>query len=112
MRMLRDFLARSAIAALFLLSLFVASHAADLTFEKDRIRLLTTGGRAHDLTVELAIDPEQREQGLMHRRQLAPDHGMLFDFGETRRGDDVDAEYLSAARHALHRRGRHRSNHS
>ncbi|AUX76212.1 MULTISPECIES: DUF192 domain-containing protein [Sinorhizobium] len=85
MRMLRDFLARSAIAALFLLSLFVASHAADLTFEKDRIRLLTTGGRAHDLTVELAIDPEQREQGLMHRRQLAPDHGMLFDFGETRR---------------------------
>ncbi|PDT55162.1 MULTISPECIES: DUF192 domain-containing protein [Sinorhizobium] len=85
MRMLRDFLARSAIAALFLLSLFVASHAADLTFEKDRIRLLTSGGRAHDLIVELAIDPEQREQGLMHRRQLAADHGMLFDFGETRR---------------------------
>ncbi|APG84448.1 DUF192 domain-containing protein [Sinorhizobium americanum] len=85
MRMLHGRLARSAIAALFSLSLFLASHAAAITFEKDRIRLLTSGGKAHDLTVELAIEPEQREQGLMHRRQMAPDHGMLFDFGETRR---------------------------
>ena len=85
MLMLRDLLARSAIAALFLLSLTVSLLAADVTFEKDRIRLLTRAGQAHDLTVELAIEPDQREQGLMHRRQMAPDHGMLFDFGETRR---------------------------
>ncbi|ACP25189.1 exported protein [Sinorhizobium fredii NGR234] len=85
MRMLRGLVARSAIAALFLLSLSVLSLAADVAFETDRIRLLTGGGQAHDLTVELAIAPEQREHGLMFRRQMAPDHGMLFDFGETRR---------------------------
>jgi uncharacterized membrane protein (UPF0127 family) len=85
MRMLRDLLARSAVAALFLLSVFVSSVAADMSFGKDTIRLVTSGGRGHDLTVELAIEPEQREQGLMYRRQMAEDHGMLFDFGETRR---------------------------
>jgi uncharacterized protein len=77
--------ARSAIAALFLLSLLVSSVAADVSFARERLRLVTGEGRAHDLTVELAIDPDQREQGLMYRRQMAPDHGMLFDFGETRR---------------------------
>ncbi len=46
--------------------------------------VITASGRTHDLTVELAVDPSQREQGLMYRRQMAPDHGMLFDFGETR----------------------------
>ncbi|AFL52173.1 uncharacterized membrane protein (UPF0127 family) [Sinorhizobium fredii] len=85
MHTLRDFLARSAISALFLLSVLVSSLAADVSFDRDKIRLFTSGGRAHDLTVELAIEPDQREQGLMHRRRMAPDHGMLFDFGETRR---------------------------
>ena len=33
--------------------------------------------------VELAKSPEERRIGLMHRHQMAPDHGMLFDFGET-----------------------------
>ncbi|WP_018239681.1 DUF192 domain-containing protein [Ensifer sp. BR816] len=85
MRMLHNLLARSAVTALFLLSVFVSSVSADASFGKDKIRLLTSGGRGHDLTVELAIEPEQREQGLMYRRQMAEDHGMLFDFGETRR---------------------------
>jgi uncharacterized protein len=31
-------------------------------------------------TVELALDPAQQEQGLMFRRALAPDAGMLFIF--------------------------------
>ncbi|WEX78973.1 DUF192 domain-containing protein [Sinorhizobium numidicum] len=77
--------ARSAVAALFLLSVLVASVAADVSFARERVRLLTSDGRTHDLTVELAIDPGQREQGLMYRRQMAENHGMLFDFGETRR---------------------------
>lgn len=77
--------ARSAIAALFLLSALASAVAADVTFARERIRLVTSEGRAHDLTVELAIEPDQREQGLMYRRQMAADHGMLFDFGETRR---------------------------
>ena len=39
------------------------------------------GSRA--FTVELATDPQSQKQGLMYRRQLAPDAGMLFDFQET-----------------------------
>jgi uncharacterized membrane protein (UPF0127 family) len=39
---------------------------------------LTVGG--HQITVELARDPEQRSRGLMFRQTLPPDHGMLFLF--------------------------------
>ncbi|MDD5111648.1 MAG: DUF192 domain-containing protein [Candidatus Altiarchaeota archaeon] len=31
-------------------------------------------------TVELAVEPEQRARGLMHRKSLDPDAGMLFIF--------------------------------
>jgi uncharacterized protein len=34
----------------------------------------------HRFMVELAVTPGQMEQGLMFRRSLAPDAGMLFDF--------------------------------
>ncbi|WP_046119550.1 DUF192 domain-containing protein [Ensifer aridi] len=77
--------ARSAVAALFLFFVLAISVAAEISFAKDKLRLITAKGRTHDLTVELAIEPDQREQGLMYRRQMAVDHGMLFDFGETRR---------------------------
>ena len=39
------------------------------------------GSRA--FIVEMASDPLSQKQGLMYRRQLAPDAGMLFDFQET-----------------------------
>jgi uncharacterized membrane protein (UPF0127 family) len=36
--------------------------------------------RARRFTVEIARTPEQQQHGLMFRRSLAPDHGMLFPF--------------------------------
>lgn len=37
---------------------------------------------AHAFTVEVARNDAERAQGLMYRRSMAPDHGMLFDFGQ------------------------------
>ena len=34
----------------------------------------------HLFTVEIAANPEQQERGLMFRRDLAPDHGMIFPY--------------------------------
>jgi uncharacterized protein len=40
---------------------------------------ITTATGAHKFVVELALSEPQREQGLMFRQSMAPDHGMLFD---------------------------------
>lgn len=77
---------RSAATALFLSALLIAASAfAEVQFTTDRMRVVTADNKIHELTVELALDADQREQGLMFRRSMAPDHGMLFDFGESRR---------------------------
>ena len=41
---------------------------------------IVTGRGSYDFSVELALTPQQREQGLQGRRALAPGTGMLFDF--------------------------------
>jgi uncharacterized membrane protein (UPF0127 family) len=48
-------------------------------FGKGRLAILTDAG-PRNFDVELAVTPKQRMQGLMFRRELAPDAGMLFDF--------------------------------
>ena len=45
---------------------------------------IETGAGTHALQVEVARTSEERSIGLMHRTELAPDRGMLFDFGVTR----------------------------
>ena len=42
---------------------------------------IETAHGPHNFTVEVATTAAQLEQGLMFRRRLAPDAGMLFDFG-------------------------------
>jgi len=49
------------------------------------LEIVTAGGR-HRFKVELALTPEQQSQGLMYRRELAADAGMLFDYGAERGG--------------------------
>ncbi|KQY39992.1 DUF192 domain-containing protein [Rhizobium sp. Root483D2] len=74
----------SALVALFLWLVPVCAAAADITFETAPLQIISTGGKVHTFTVELAVDSDQRSQGLMSRRHMARDHGMLFDFGVTR----------------------------
>jgi uncharacterized membrane protein (UPF0127 family) len=55
------------------------------SFEQDRLAIETTQGLRHDFSVELAITPPQQQQGLMFRRDMAPDAGMLFVYRPVRR---------------------------
>ena len=48
-------------------------------FATSRLVIVSESGR-HEFTVELAVTPEQRAQGLMYRRGMAADAGMLFDY--------------------------------
>ncbi len=44
------------------------------------IKVIFPGGKS--VTAELAVTDEERARGLMFRRQILPDQGMLFVFGE------------------------------
>ena len=61
-------------------SLFVFSAEAQLQrFATSELTIVSSTG-PHRFTVEVAETPEQMEQGLMFRRTMAPDAGMLFDY--------------------------------
>lgn len=55
----------------------VAAEIAEL-----RIEPAGRGGKTHIFKVEAAVTPETRALGLMFRREMAADSGMLFDFGQ------------------------------
>lgn len=74
----------SALVALFLSLLCAVAARAQETFGEERLAIVTNDGKRHEFSVELALTPNQRAQGLMNRRSMAPDRGMLFSFGETR----------------------------
>lgn len=55
-----------------------AQHPEDaIRFDRDQVMVDGITGR-HRFDVELAVTPEQHSRGLMFRRDLAPDAGMLF----------------------------------
>ncbi|MCH8038502.1 MAG: DUF192 domain-containing protein [Proteobacteria bacterium] len=54
------------------------------TFERDVLAIETADGSRHRFEVELALDGERRAQGLMYRRSLADDAGMLFLYDRER----------------------------
>jgi uncharacterized membrane protein (UPF0127 family) len=69
---------------LFLVAFIVAAVPAAAVAQLQRfptaeLTIVTASG-PQKFTVELATTPAQMEQGLMFRRSLAPDSGMLFDF--------------------------------
>ncbi|MEN3146150.1 DUF192 domain-containing protein [Neorhizobium sp. IRAMC:178] len=74
---------KSALAALFLI-LAGGAVAQDVTFPRDELSIKTAAGQTYKFSVELAFTDAQRERGLMYRKVMAPDAGMLFDFGTPR----------------------------
>ena len=50
--------------------------------EPQRLQAITINAGMHNIHAELALTPEQRQKGLMFRRDLAAHEGMLFVFDE------------------------------
>ncbi|WP_338662686.1 DUF192 domain-containing protein [Pararoseomonas sp. SCSIO 73927] len=48
------------------------------------LAIVTRDGRRHAFQVEMALEPEQQTIGLMFRPEVAPNEGMLFDWGQPR----------------------------
>lgn len=67
---------------LLLLPLLFATPAlAQLqTFPNAPLTIVSAATGPHKFTVEVATTPAQMEQGLMFRRSMAPDAGMIFDY--------------------------------
>ena len=77
---------RAALAVALGTILTVTGFASASGAESGPLEPLTieTGAGVHVIQVEVARTAEERAVGLMHRTELAPDRGMLFDFGATR----------------------------
>lgn len=58
-----------------------AAEAGAATAQSDSSAVLVTASGRHRFTIDVADTPATRARGLMERTGIAPDYGMLFDFG-------------------------------
>lgn len=65
---------------LWILALLLAACAARADTPQTGLPVIELDVAGHKLTVEVAATPESRNLGLMHRRMLPEDRGMLFVF--------------------------------
>jgi len=92
------------IALPFVFVLFIVACARDAEGPSRPVVTIEQGDARASVTVELAVTPQQRAQGLMYRRALDPDAGMLFIFpADSRTGFwmrntyiPLDIAYISA----------------
>jgi uncharacterized membrane protein (UPF0127 family) len=75
-------LAATVVLAALLILAGPPAHAQLQKFDTSSLTITTAKG-AQRFAIELALTPAQQEQGLMFRRELAPDAGMLFVFPQT-----------------------------
>ena len=61
-------------------ALLLAAALASSARGADALLEIDTASGAHRYGVEIANDEAAREHGLMDRRKMAADHGMLFEF--------------------------------
>lgn len=76
---------RLLIVVLSLLAAHLPLTAAAAAQERVPLTIETASGARHDFQVEIAATEPERNQGLMFRKELAADHGMLFVFERTTR---------------------------
>ena len=68
----------AALAAALLAASLVSAQPAE--GEAQRLQAITLSAGMHNIRAEVAITPEQRQKGLMYRKDLAAHEGMLFVF--------------------------------
>ena len=80
-----DMLRRSLLAFAGLLTARpgVAQTGPQPTLPQEPLVIVTRDGKRHQFNVEMALSPDQQTVGLMFRPSVAPDGGMLFDWGST-----------------------------
>ncbi len=61
-----------------------AQTAAQPELPKEKLTIVSKDGKRHEFNVEMALTPEQQTVGLMFRKEIPPDGGMLFDWGTAR----------------------------
>jgi uncharacterized membrane protein (UPF0127 family) len=70
------------LAFILLVPLAASTQESGQALEKSQL-VIRSDERDFAFRVELAKSSEERRVGLMHRKDLAPNAGMLFDFGRT-----------------------------
>jgi uncharacterized membrane protein (UPF0127 family) len=65
----------------FLIACLALLWSASIQAQSFEPLAIVSGSRRHAFQVEVARNDADRAQGLMFRRNMAPDRGMLFDFG-------------------------------
>lgn len=73
---------RSVVPALLLLTFILPANMTADAGETDRLTIATETGE-HVFRIEQAVTPKEREVGLMNRKGLPHDSGMIFRFEET-----------------------------
>lgn len=61
-----------------------AQTAAQPELPKEKLTITTRDAKRHEFNVEMALTPEQQTVGLMFRKEVPADGGMLFDWGAAR----------------------------
>ena len=78
---------RRLLSVLVLLLLPVLAWAqAQPTLPQSPLSIITADGKTHKFKVELAVTGDQMARGMMFRRTMAADAGMLFDYGRNTPG--------------------------
>ena len=54
-----------------------------VTFNKSKLSIMTSTGK-RNFDIEMAVSDQQQSQGLMYRRSMAANAGMLFDYSTLR----------------------------
>jgi len=89
-RSIKLYVERGILAAFFVFTLGLGQISVEAQENPNVVRARTPAtvsqldGSSHAFDVELALSNMQRSLGLMYRAELAPNHGMLFIFGDVR----------------------------